>query len=119
MIRRVPPDDISPEEFFTRWIPEMVALDEERRRRLSGTEATIVFSFIEIEHCDYTIFVEAGAVRGEAFSHTEPDLRVQVDVETWRSLNRGELSAPEAALKRRVKLEGDLLLALKLHLILG
>ena len=42
-----------------------------------------------------------------------------LDVETWRALNRGELSAPEAFLRRRVRLEGDHALAVKLHLILG
>ena len=40
-------------------------------------------------------------------------------VDTWRALNRGELSAPEALLRRKVHLAGDMLLALKLHLILG
>ena len=41
------------------------------------------------------------------------------DVETWRELNRGALSAPEAVIRRRLKLRGDLLLAIKLHFILG
>jgi putative sterol carrier protein len=47
------------------------------------------------------------------------DLHVRLDVGTWRELNRGSLSAPEAMLRRRVKLRGDLLLAIKLHFILG
>jgi hypothetical protein len=42
-----------------------------------------------------------------------------VDVETWRDLDRGPISAPEVLLRRRVKLTGDLVLALELHLILG
>jgi len=40
-------------------------------------------------------------------------------VQTWRALNRGEISAPEALLRRRLKISGNLVLALKLHLILG
>ena len=110
--RAIPPEDISPEEFFTRWVPERVASDPERRRRLGETVATIVFSFAEAEHGAYTLFVGGGTVRGEAAAHADPDLRVSIDLETWRSLNRGELSAPEAALKRRVKLKGNLILAL-------
>ena len=47
------------------------------------------------------------------------DLRVRVDIETWRSLNRGELAAPEALLRRGLTMEGDFLLGLKLHLILS
>jgi putative sterol carrier protein len=119
MARITPPEDISPQEFFTRWLPAMVREDDGRRRRLGNTEASIVFAFTEVEHGAYTIHIRGGEVRGEASHIENPDLVVRVDVETWRRLNRGDLSAPEAALRRRVKLEGDLLLALKLHLILG
>jgi hypothetical protein len=38
---------------------------------------------------------------------------------TWRAHTRGELAAPEALLRRRVQLSGNLMLALKLHVILG
>ena len=42
-----------------------------------------------------------------------------MDLETWRALNRGEIAAPEALLRRRLQISGKLLLALKLHVILG
>ena len=117
--RAAPPDDISPHEFFTRWVPELVRTDEQRRRKLGDTTARIVFDFVDAEHGAYTIHIDGGEVRGVEGPVDGPDLTVRVDVETWRSLNRGELSAPEAALRRRVKLTGDLILALKLHVILG
>ncbi len=117
--RAVPPDDISPLDFFTRWIPDMVAADEARRRKLLNTEARIVFAFEEPEHGAYTIHIECGVVRGEPERIDTPDLVVEIGIETWRSLNRGDISAPEAALRRRVRIRGDTLLALKLHLILG
>ena len=49
----------------------------------------------------------------------QADLRVRIDVATWRALNRGEIAAPEAVLRRRLTMEGDFLLGLKLHLILS
>ena len=117
--RPVPPEDISPLEFFTCWLPEMVAADHERRRKLGNTEARIVFAFDEPEHGAYTLYIGSGLVRGEADRVADPDLEVRVGLETWRSLNRGEMSAPEAALRRRLTLAGDLVLALKLHIILA
>ena len=57
--------------------------------------------------------------RGSEGSVAAPDLRVELDVETWRELNRGTLTAPEALLRRRLKLHGDFVLGLKLHLILA
>jgi putative sterol carrier protein len=56
---------------------------------------------------------------GSAGPLEEAQLCVRTDVATWRQLNRGAMSAPEAFLRRRVHLHGKLLLAVKLHLILG
>ena len=119
MERVAPPDDISPLEFFTRWVPEAVAADESRRAKLTGTEALIVFELLGDEGGSYTISITDGEVTGSEGAVDQPDLRVDVDVDTWRRLNRGEISGPEALLRRKVKLHGDFLLGLKLHLILG
>ncbi len=122
MERVAPPDDISPLDFFTRWIPDAVASDAARRKKLSSTDAEIVFELTGRDGDDggsYTLHIAGGAVRGVEGAVPKPDLRVVVDVDTWRRLNRGEISAPEALLKRKVKLHGDFLLGLKLHLILG
>ncbi len=119
--RARPPDDISPLEFFTAWIPATLSQDDERRRRLGDTVASLVFVLCELESeaVTYTLEVEAGSVRGRPGRALQPDLEIQVDVETWRALNRGELSAPEALLQRRLRVSGNLVLALKLHVILG
>ena len=119
--RAVPPDDISPHDFFTRWVPTTVAQDEERRRRLGDTQAKLLFVLDEGEGettC-YTLDVADGEVSGRAGRVDGPDLEVHVDVPTWRALNRGDISAPEALLRRRLRISGNLVLALKLHLILG
>jgi putative sterol carrier protein len=117
--RSRPPDDISPAEFFTRWVPESVARDSERRARLGDTRASLVFELTGEQGGAFTVEIVSGEVRGLAGRTASPDLEVRVDLDTWRQLNRGELSAPEALLRRRIKLSGDFILALKLHLILG
>ena len=119
MERVAPPDDISPDEFFTRWIENAVASDESRRRKLADTRARVLFDLRGEEGGLYTVQIEAGRVTGTEGGTEDPDLEVQVDVETWRRLNRGEISAPEALLRRKVQLTGDWKLGLKLHLILG
>jgi putative sterol carrier protein len=117
--RARPPDDIAPREFFTRWVPEAVARDEERRARLGATRAAIHFELLGPEGGDFTVAMDAGEVRGAEGVPGRADLHVRLDVPTWRALNRGELSAPEAMLRGRVRIRGDLLLAIKLHFILG
>lgn len=117
--RARPPEDISPREFFTRWVPTQVARDATRRARLGDTRATIEFTLTGEGGGVFSLAVEQGEVRGFEGPAEARDLGVRLDLPTWRELNRGDLSAPEAALRRRVRLEGNLLLAIKLHLILG
>ena len=117
--RARPPDDISPHEFFTRWLPARVAEDHERRERLGDTQALIVFELHGEQSGTYSVRVADGVLVGSEGRTEEPDLEVRVDLETWRALNRGDIAAPEAVLRRRLHVSGKLMLALKLHLILG
>jgi putative sterol carrier protein len=118
-MRPVPPHEIDPLEFFTRWLPEVVAGDPERRQRLGDTAATLQFDLVGDGGGSFLLHVAAGAVRGEAGPAAAADLRLELDVATWRALNDGSLSAPEAFLRRRLRVEGSFLLALKLQLIIG
>ena len=117
--RAHPPDDIAPGDFFTRWIPEAVAADAERSARLGGTCARIQFELSGNPGGTWTVSIEGGRISGAEGAVQDPDLRIDVDMDTWRALNRGDLSAPEALLRRRLHFHGSFLLALKLHLLLG
>ena len=117
--RAKPPEDIPPADFFTRWVPEAVADDADRQRRLGATRALVQFELEGDGGGTFVVRIDDGRVEGSAGPAEAPDLRVRVDVETWRALNRGEISAPEALLRRRIHVEGSFLLALRLHLILG
>ncbi len=117
--RAVPPLDIGAAEFFEIWVPDRVACDAQRRARLGETRAVLEFLLEGEGGGHFTVEIAAGVVAGRRGAHAAADLRVSLDVETWRALNRGALTAPEAFLQRRVRLEGDVRLAVKLHLILG
>jgi putative sterol carrier protein len=117
--RAVPPEDITPEEFFTRWVPAAVAADPDRRARLGSSPVGLEFELEGPGGGRFGLTIGDGGVTGTVGALEDPDLRVRLGVDTWRALNRGELSAPEAFLRRRVHLKGNLLLAVKLHLILG
>jgi putative sterol carrier protein len=117
--RPVPPSAIEPLEFFTRWLPEVVAVDAERRARLGDTVATLQFDLAGEGGGSFLLHVAGGAVRGALGPDPAADLRLELDVPTWRALNDGTLSAPEAFLRRRLRVHGSFLLALKLQLIIG
>jgi putative sterol carrier protein len=118
-VRAVPPPDITPEEFFTSWVPRAVSGDPSRRDRLGEQRHDLEFTLEGEGGGVFGVHILDGQVRGTVGPVADPDLRVRLDVATWRQLNGGELTAPEAFLRRRVHLKGNLLLAMKLHLILG
>jgi putative sterol carrier protein len=118
-VRAIPPPDIAPREFFERWLPWVVAHDEARRLQLGDTRATIVFELEGEGGGLFHVRIADRAVQGGAGEPEQCDLRVRVDLDSWRALNAGALSAPRAFLQRRVHLSGNLLLAVKLHLIIG
>ncbi len=117
--RATPPEDITPEAFFSRWVPEAVASDPQRRARLGDKALRLEFELEGEGGGFFGIHIEDGVVSGTNGRLETADLRVRLDMVTWRALNRGDLSGPEAFLRRRVHLAGNLLLAVKLHLILG
>jgi len=117
--RPLPPSQIDPLDFFLRWLPEMVDADPQRRQRLADTRATLQFDLIGDGGGSFLLYVEAGSVRGAVGPASGVDLRLELDLATWRALNDGSLSAPEALLRRRLRVEGNFALALKLHLIIG
>jgi putative sterol carrier protein len=117
--RPLPPSEIEPLEFFARWLPEIVAADSERRERLGDTRATLQFDLVGEGGGSFLLHVESGLVRGAQGPAEVVDLRLELDVATWRALNDGSLSAPEAFLRRRLRVQGNFALALKLQLIIG
>lgn len=119
MERARPPDDISPETFFLDWVPAAVAGDPLRQAKLAGVAATVEFALDGPQGGSFCVRIENGFVYGRVGGAASADLRVSLGVETWRSLNRGEVSAPEALLRRELRFTGSFLLGLKLHLILG
>ena len=117
--RPQPPSTIDPLEFFVRWLPDVVAADPLRRQRLADTTATLQFDLIGDGGGSFLLHVEAGCVRGGVGPAPAADLRLELDLATWRALNDGSLTAPEAFLRRRLRVEGSFALALKLQLLIG
>ena len=117
--RSRPPDDISPTEFFLNWAPREVGEDGKRRGRLAGLDSTIQFVIQGEGGGSYFLRIANGQLEGFVGTAEDPDLALELDLATWRQLNSGELKAPQAVLKRRLRFKGRLDLALKLHLIIG
>lgn len=92
--------------------------DRTRSARLGRTRASLCFELLGEGGGHFTVQLEHGAVRGRTGCEEAKDLSVRLDMDTWRKLNGGEISAPHALVTGRLKLSGDLRLALRLYAIL-
>ena len=117
--RARPPGDIAPAEFFRRWAPDAVNGDPERRSQIAGLNARIQFELAGEGGGGYWLELANGAVRGDAGRLDAPDLVLSTDVETWRKLNAGEIKAPTAVMKGKLRFQGSMYLALKIHFIIS
>ena len=117
--RARPPADIAPAEFFRRWAPEAVNGDPDRRSKIAGLSARIQFELAGEGGGSYWLSLADGAVTGDEGRLDAPDLILSTDLGTWRQLNAGELKAPMAVMKGKLRFHGSMYLALKIHFIVG
>ncbi len=117
--RAVPPEDITPEEFFTSWAPRAVNEDPERRKKLDGLDAKIQFDLAGEGGGSYQLRIIDGAISGASGHIEDADVTLQTDLTTWRKLNAGTIKAPVAVMQQKLKFKGSMFLALKIHFIIG
>lgn len=117
--RARPPDDIAPADFFRRWAPEAVNGDPDRRAKIADLNARIQFELSGEDGGVFWLELADGTIRGDAGRLEAPDLVLSTDVETWRKLNAGEIKAPTAVLKGKLRFQGSMYLALKIHFIIA
>jgi len=117
--RARPPADIPPEDFFARWAPEAVRGDPDRRKKLENLRARIQFDLAGQGGGLYWLEIAEGDVRGGEGRLDTPDLVLATDLATWRQLNAGEIKAPTAVMKGKLRFQGSMYLALRIHFIIG
>lgn len=119
--RARPPDDIAPADFFRQWAPDAVNSDPERRSKIEGLDARIQFELAGDADGGgaYWLALSNGVIRGDVGRLDAPDLVLSTDLDTWRKLNAGEIKAPTAVMKGKLRFQGSMYLALKIHFIVG
>ncbi len=117
--RARPPADIAPADFFRRWAPEAVNTDPDRRSKIEGLNARIQFELAGEGGGPFWLALSDGCVSGDAGRVESPDLVLSTDLATWRKLNAGEIAAPTAVMKGKLRFQGSMYLALKIHFIVG
>lgn len=87
--------------------------------KLAGMEGTFAFSLTGEEGGDYFVRIAGGAAEVGAGEAEGPDCTFAMSAEDFRALVGGRLNPATAFMTGRVKISGDMGLALKVQRLLG
>jgi|GEM_PF-483373 len=114
-----PPKDISPQEFFEKWIPDQIAnipedQKEEARQRAGDFSAVIGFNITDA-NCAYSFHIKGGDIQVKP-GVDEADMTLVTDEQTWREMMVERSANPQQAfMSGRVQIEGDMSIAMQLQ----
>ncbi len=115
-----PPEGITPEEYYLKWIPEQATANpEEAAKAAAGIEAIIQFVLTGDEGGDYYLEFTGGGMTTHKGKHDSPRLTITQSVQDWRDINSGKLNPQMAFMSGKLKVSGDMSLAMKLGSLMG
>ena len=117
--RPKPPEDITPDDFYLKWIPEQTAANPEQAKKTADINATIQFVLTGDGGGDYYIEFSGGEIKTGKGKADSPRLTITQSVNDWREINAGKLNPQMAFMSGKLKVSGDMSLAMKLGTILG
>jgi putative sterol carrier protein len=117
--RPKPPADITPDDFYLKWLPEQAAAAPDQAAKLKGINAVIQVALTGEGGGDYYITIEDGMLSTAKGKAASPKLTVTQALSNWRAINAGTLNPQMAFMTGKVKISGDMGLAMKLGSIMG
>jgi putative sterol carrier protein len=117
--RPKPPADITPDDFYLKWLPEQAAAAPDQAAKLKGIHAVIQVVLTGEGGGEYYMTIQDGAFSTFKGKVENPRLTVTQSVENWRAINAGTLNPQMAFMTGKVKVSGDMGLAMKLGSIMG
>jgi len=115
-----PPEDITPDDYYLKWLPEQnEAADPATKAKVKDINAVIQVVLTGEGGGEYCMELAAGdfkTVKGKAES---PNLTITQAVADWREINSGRLNPQMAFMSGKIKVSGDMSLAMKLGTLMG
>jgi len=117
--RPKPPEDITPDDFYLKWLPAQAAANPDQAAKIKDINATIQFVITGDQGGEYVLQLEGGKISTRKEKADAPKLTVTMALADWREINSGRLNPQMAFMSGKLKVSGDMSLAMKLGTILG
>ena len=115
-----PHEDITPDDYYLKWLPEQNAsADPAQKAKVKDINAVIQVVLTGEGGGDYYMTLAAGDFQTAAGKADSPNMTITQAVEDWREINAGRLNPQMAFMSGKIKVSGDMSLAMKLGSIMG
>ncbi len=117
--RPTPPEDITPDDFYLKWIPEQAAANPDQSAKIKDVNTVIQIVLTGEGGGDYYMDLAGGEIKTAKGKAEAPKLTITQAIEDWREINAGRLNPQMAFMSGKIKISGDMSLAMKLGSIMG
>ena len=117
--RPKPPDDITPKDFYLKWIPEQAAANPDQAAKIKDINAVIQMVLTGEGGGEFIMELAGGKLTTKEGKAASPKLTITQTVQDWRDINSGKLNPQMAFMSGKLKIAGDMSLAMKLGSIMG
>ncbi len=117
--RPSPPEDITPDDFYLKWIPEQAAANPDQSAKIKDINTVIQVVLTGEGGGEYYMELAGGEIKTAKGKVEAPKLTITQAIEDWREINAGRLNPQMAFMSGKIKISGDMSLAMKLGSIMG
>ncbi len=117
--RPTPPEDITPDDFYLKWLPEQAAANPDQAAKIKDINTVIQIVLTGEGGGEYCMELAGGEIKIEKGKAEAPKLTITQSVTDWREINMGRLNPQMAFMSGKLKISGDMSLAMKLGSIMG
>ena len=115
-----PPEDITPDDYYLKWLPEQnEAADPAQKAKVKDINAVIQVCLTGEGGGDYYMKLDGGNFETAKGKADAPNMTITQAVADWREINAGRLNPQMAFMSGKIKVSGDMSLAMKLGSIMG
>ena len=115
-----PPENITPDDYYLKWVPaQAAAADAAQKAKIKGINAVIQFVLTGEGGGEYFMELADGEMKTGKGKAASAKMTITQSVGDWREINAGRLKAQMAFMSGKIKISGDMSLAMKLGTIMG
>ncbi len=114
MARPKPPEDITPQKFYLEWLPEQIKANPQDAEKAKALNAVVQFVITGEGGGNFIINFSPDGIETKEGSDPNAKMTMTIDSKDWKELTLGRLNPQMAFMSGKLKIKGDMSIAMKL-----